>query len=78
MARPPNCSMVPRQMNGTRRQPSAEVWTSDLNPMIARNGAKRMGSAIMTPTSEAGTPSSTIMTRLSVPISKTSAMPTET
>ncbi len=32
----------------------------------------------MTATSQAGTPSSTIMTRLSVPISSTTAMPTVT
>ena len=32
----------------------------------------------MTATSHAGTPSSTIMTRLSVPISSTTARPTET
>ena len=46
--------------------------------MSARNGAKISGSEIIVPTSDAGTFSSTIITRLSVPISSTSAMPTET
>ena len=41
-------------------------------------GANRTGMATITATSEAGTPSSTIITRLSVPTSSTSAMPTET
>jgi hypothetical protein len=51
---------------------------SDLNPIRARKGAKRSGSEIMIPTSEAGTSNSTIMTRFKVPTSKTSAMPTVT
>ena len=51
---------------------------SERNPIRARNGAKTMGSAIMMPTSEAGTASSTIITRLRVPTSSTSAMPTVT
>jgi hypothetical protein len=48
------------------------------NPMSARNGATRSGSAIMTATMELGTPSSTIITRFSVPTSSTVAIPTET
>ena len=36
------------------------------------------GSDTMKPTSDAGTPSSTIITRFNVPVSKTVAMPTET
>ena len=51
---------------------------SDLNPIKARNGAKTKGSASIPPTSVAGTPSSTIITRFKVPIIKTSAMPTVT
>ena len=46
--------------------------------MSARNGAYSTGSAIITATSDAGTPSSTIITRLSVPTSSTNAMPTDT
>ena len=46
--------------------------------MSARKGAKRSGNASMIPTMEAGTLSSTIMTRLRVPTSNTNAMPTET
>ena len=45
---------------------------------IARNGANTSGSETITATSHAGTPSSTIITRFSVPISSTTAMPTET
>ena len=51
---------------------------SDLKPTTARNGANTSGSETITATSQAGTPSSTIMTRLSVPISSTTAMPTVT
>ena len=51
---------------------------SERKPITARNGAKISGSDSMIPTSDAGTPSSTIITRLSVPISSTSDMPTET
>ena len=51
---------------------------SDLNPTSARNGAKTSGSAIIVATSQTGTPSSTIITRFSVPMSSTTAMPTET
>ena len=47
-------------------------------PISARNGAKTIGSATMKATTEAGTPSSTIITRFSVPVSSTIAMPTET
>ena len=78
IASPPNCTMVPRYRNGTRRQPSAERWVSERKPMTARNGAKINGSEIMMPTSEADTFSSTIMTRFRVPISSTNDMPTET
>ena len=77
-ARPPNCSSEPIQMKGTRRQPSAERWVSERKPMSARNGAYSTGSATITATSVAGTFSSTIITRLSVPTSSVSAMPTET
>ena len=51
---------------------------SDRKPTSARNGANTSGSETMRATSQAGTPSSTIMTRFSVPISSTTAMPTET
>ncbi len=78
MANPPNCTMLPRQMNGTRFQPSADWWASDRKPITARKGAKTMGSETMTATSAAGTCISTIMTRLSVPISRTIAMPQDT
>ena len=78
IARPPNCTSVPCQMNGTRFQPSSDRWVSERKPIKARNGAKISGSEIMMATSEAGTSSSTIMTRLRVPISSTKAMPTET
>ena len=46
--------------------------------MTARAGAKINGKPTMAATSQAGTPNSTIMTRFSVPISKTIAMPTVT
>ena len=51
---------------------------SDLCPISARNGANSSGSEIMIATTALGTPSSTIMTRLSVPLSSTTAMATET
>ena len=44
----------------------------------ARKGAYSTGNATITATSVAGTFSSTIITRLSVPTSKVSAMPTDT
>jgi hypothetical protein len=75
---PPNCIIVPIQMKGTRRQPSAERWLSERKPMSARSGANSTGSDTITATSAAGTPSSTIITRLRVPTSSTSAMPTDT
>ena len=78
IARPPNCTIVPIQMKGTRRQPSAERWVSERKPISARNGAYSTGSATISATSVAGTSSSTIITRLSVPTSSVSAMPTET
>ena len=78
MAKPPNCSIAPFQMKGTRRQPSALWWVSDRWPIKARMGAASTGSEIITATSAAGTPSSTIITRLSVPTSSTRAMPTDT
>jgi len=65
-------------MKGTRRQPSAERWLSERKPTSARNGAYSSGSASITATRAAGTCSSTIITRLSVPTSSTSAMPTDT
>jgi hypothetical protein len=70
--------MVPRQMKGTRRQPKAARWWSDRKPTSARNGAYSTGSATIRATSEGATPSSTIITRLSVPIISTRAMPTDT
>ena len=78
IAKPPNCSSVPIQMYGTRRQPSTERCVSERKPTSARNGANTSGSEIITATSQAGTSSSTIITRFSVPISSTTAMPTET
>ena len=44
-------------------------------PTSARRGANSSGSDSITATIQAGTASSTIMTRLSVPISSTAAMP---
>jgi hypothetical protein len=78
IAKPANCARLPFQMNGMRRHPSTERCVSELYPIIARNGAATRGSAIMNPTSEADTPSSTIMTRLSVPTRRTIAIPTDT
>ena len=78
IARPPNCSIVPSQMKGTRFQPSTERWLSDRNPTSARKGANSNGRASIEATIQEGTASSTIMTRLSVPISSTAAMPTVT
>ena len=49
---------------------------SDLNPKSARKGATSTGMAIIIATMVAATPSSTIITRLSVPSSITEAMPT--
>ena len=46
--------------------------------MSARNGAKSSGSDSISATSQEGTPSSTIITRFSVPMSSTAAMPTVT
>ena len=77
MAKPPNCSKVPIQIYGTRRQPKAERWWSERKPIRARKGANNKGKAIMMATKAAGTLSSTIMTRLRVPISMAKAMPTE-
>ena len=78
MARPPNCNSVPFQMYGTRRQPRYDRCVSERKPITARNGAAISGSEIVIATSDAGTPSSTIITRFSVPISSTVAMPTDT
>ena len=78
IAKPPNCSSVPNQMYGTRRQPSTERWLSERKPISARNGANSSGSESISATSQTGTPSSTIITRFSVPISSTTAMPTVT
>ena len=78
IARPPNCSSVPIQRYGTLRQPSAERWLSERKPMKARNGANTSGRPTISDTSQAGTASSTINTRFSVPINSTMAMPTVT
>ena len=78
IARPPNCSIEPNQMYGARFQPSADLWLSDLNPTSARKGAKSKGNDTAIATTNVGTPNSTIMTRLSVPFSSTTAMATET
>ena len=78
MAKPPNCSIVPLKIYGRRRSPSADRNRSDRKPINARNGANSSGKASIPATSAAGTFSSTIITRLSVPIIKTKAMPTET
>ena len=51
---------------------------SERKPTSARSGAKTSGRETMTATSHVGTPSSTTMTRLSVPFSSTTAMPMET
>ena len=51
---------------------------SDLKPIRARKGAKTSGRATISATSQAGTQSSTIITRFRVPVSSTTAMPTET
>ena len=51
---------------------------SDRNPISARNGAISTGSAIIAATTRAGTESSTIITRLSVPNRSTVAIPTDT
>ena len=51
---------------------------SERKPSSARKGALSTGSATMSATTKAGTPSSTIITRLRVPSIITVAMPTET
>ena len=76
--RPPNWSIVPSQMYGTRFQPSSDRWVSERNPISARNGATTSGAPTISDTSHADMPSSTIITRLSVPINSTVAMPTVT
>ena len=78
IAKPPNCAIVPNQRNGTRRQPSTERWWSERKPTSVRKGAESSGSASMSATIQEGTPSSTIITRFSVPIISTAAMPTVT
>lgn len=78
IAKPPNCSIVPLKMKGSRRRPRADLNASDRKPISARKGAKTRGSASIAATSDAGTRSSTIMTRFSVPTISTSAMPTVT
>ena len=75
---PTNDASQPIQMYGTGRQPMAERWVSDRKPTRARKGATSTGRATIAATSIAGTESSTIMTRLSVPTSMAKAMPTET
>ena len=77
-AKPPNWSSVPNQMYGTRFQPRIERWLSDLWPINARSGANTSGSETISATSHDATWSSTIITRLRVPISITAAMPTVT
>ena len=78
IASPPNWRHEPIQTYGTRRQPSAERWTSERKPTRARNGATSTGSDTISATSQAPTPSSTIITRFSVPTSSATAIPTET
>ena len=78
IARPPNISQLPIHRNGTRFQPRIERCVSDLKPSSARNGANSSGNATIADTSQADTPSSTIITRLSVPTSSTVQMPTAT
>ena len=78
IASPANCSPLPNQMKGTRRQPSGLRCRSDFQPMRARNGATSSGSATISATSQAATPISTIITRLSVPTVSTPTMPTVT
>ena len=76
--RPMNCSMVPVQMKGTRRQPKAERWVSERKPVTARNGATSKGIATISATSHAATPNSTIITRFRVPTINATDMPTVT
>ena len=78
MARPPNCSSVPVQMKGTRRQPRKLRCRSERRPISARNGATSSGKATISATSHDHTPSSTIITRFSVPTVSTATMPTVT
>jgi hypothetical protein len=63
---------------GHPRQPRPSGDVSERKPISARNGANTSGSATISATSQAGTPSSTIITRFSVPFSSTIAMPTDT
>ena len=49
-----------------------------MNPISARSGANSSGSDTIAATTEADMPSSTIITRLSVPVSSTAAIPTDT
>jgi hypothetical protein len=50
---------------------------SERKPIRVRKGAKTSGSASIAATTVADTPSSTIITRFSVPYSITSAIPTD-
>jgi len=77
MARPPNCICVPSHRYGTRFQPRMLLCVSDLKPTSARNGATSSGMASMIATSDAGTLSSRIITRLSVPTNNVCTMPTD-
>ncbi len=61
-----------------RFQPMALRWVSDRWPRKARNGATSTGMAIISATTIAGTLSSTIITRFSVPRSSAVAIPTDT
>ncbi len=78
MARPPNCNSEPNQMKGALFHPSADLCVSDLKPIRARRGAKNNGSDTAIATTVVGTPSSTIITRLRVPLRSTRAIATET
>ena len=51
---------------------------SDLKPIRTRNGANTSGSETINETNSVETPSSTIITRLSVPFSSTIEIPVET
>jgi hypothetical protein len=50
---------------------------SDLNPISVRSGANTSGKATIAATRLDERPSSTIITRLSVPVTSTAAIPTE-
>ena len=78
VAKPPKSRRLPIQRKGTRFHPIADLCVSDLNPISALNGANTNGKATIIATIEAGTPSSTIITRFKVPTNNTKDMPTDT